>query len=214
MKFIHANYEDCEKEGTISHVVIDGEYVGHIVIADEIKSTSKKAIKELKRIGISKIVMLTGDKKQVGEAIGYELGIDEIKTELLPVNKVEEIERLINNKTDKKEKIAFVGDGINDAPVLKRCDIGIAMGGLGSDAAIEASDIVLMNDDPLSIVKAINISRKTLKIVKQNMIFALAVKVIVLILGAFGIANMWEAVFADVGVSFIAILNALRCIKE
>ena len=214
MKYIDVHYENCEKEGTISHIVIDGEYAGHIVITDEIKPTSKTALNELKNLGVAKTVMLTGDKKEVGESIGLELGLDEIKTELLPVNKVEEVERLIKSKNNDKEKIAFVGDGINDAPVLKRCDIGISMGGLGSDAAIEASDIVLMNDDPSSIAKAIKISRKTLKIVRQNIIFALAVKLIVLILGALGIANMWEAVFADVGVSFIAILNALRCIKD
>lgn len=214
MKYIDVHYENCEKEGTISHIVIDGEYAGHIVITDEIKPTSKTALNELKNLGVAKTVMLTGDKKEVGESIGFELGLDEIKTELLPVNKVEEVERLIKSKNNDKEKIAFVGDGINDAPVLKRCDIGISMGGLGSDAAIEASDIVLMNDDPSSIAKAIKISRKTLKIVRQNIIFALAVKLIVLILGALGIANMWEAVFADVGVSFIAILNALRCIKD
>lgn len=214
MKYIDVHYENCEKEGTISHIVIDGEYAGHIVITDEIKPTSKTALNELKNLGVAKTVMLTGDKKEVGESIGVELGLDEIKTELLPVNKVEEVERLIKSKNNDKEKIAFVGDGINDAPVLKRCDIGISMGGLGSDAAIEASDIVLMNDDPSSIAKAIKISRKTLKIVRQNIIFALAVKLIVLILGALGIANMWEAVFADVGVSFIAILNALRCIKD
>ena len=214
MKYIDVHYENCEKEGTISHIVIDGEYAGHIVITDEIKPTSKTALNELKNLGVAKTVMLTGDKKEVGESIGFELGLDEIKTELLPVNKVEEVERLIKSKNNDKEKIAFVGDGINDALVLKRCDIGISMGGLGSDAAIEASDIVLMNDDPSSIAKAIKISRKTLKIVRQNIIFALAVKLIVLILGALGIANMWEAVFADVGVSFIAILNALRCIKD
>ena len=214
MKYIDVHYENCEKEGTISHIVIDGEYAGHIVITDEIKPTSKTALNELKNLGVAKTVMLTGDKKEVGESIRFELGLDEIKTELLPVNKVEEVERLIKSKNNDKEKIAFVGDGINDAPVLKRCDIGISMGGLGSDAAIEASDIVLMNDDPSSIAKAIKISRKTLKIVRQNIIFALAVKLIVLILGALGIANMWEAVFADVGVSFIAILNALRCIKD
>ena len=214
MKYIDVHYENCEKEGTISHIVIDGEYAGHIVITDEIKPTSKTALNELKNLGVAKTVMLTGDKKEVGESIGFELGLDEIKTELLPVNKVEEVERLIKSKNNDKEKIAFVGDGINDAPVLKRCDIVISMGGLGSDAAIEASDIVLMNDDPSSIAKAIKISRKTLKIVRQNIIFALAVKLIVLILGALGIANMWEAVFADVGVSFIAILNALRCIKD
>lgn len=214
MKYIDVHYENCEKEGTISHIVIDGEYAGHIVITDEIKPTSKTALNELKNLGVAKTVMLTGDKKEVGKSIGFELGLDEIKTELLPVNKVEEVERLIKSKNNDKEKIAFVGDGINDAPVLKRCDIGISMGGLGSDAAIEASDIVLMNDDPSSIAKAIKISRKTLKIVRQNIIFALAVKLIVLILGALGIANMWEAVFADVGVSFIAILNALRCIKD
>ena len=213
MKYIDVHYENCENDGTISHIVIDGEYAGHIVITDEIKPTSKTALSELKNLGIAKTVMLTGDKKEVGESIGFELGLDEIKTELLPADKVEEVERLIKSKNNDKEKVAFVGDGINDAPVLKRCDIGISMGGLGSDAAIEASDIVLMNDDPSSIAKAIKISRKTLKIVKQNITFALAVKVIVLILGAFGIANMWEAVFADVGVSFIAILNALRCIK-
>lgn len=214
MDMVGAKWEACEKEGTISHIAIDGKYVGHIVIADEIKPQSKQAIQDLKKLGIKKTVMLTGDIKAVGESVGKQLGVDVVKTELLPANKVEEVEKLINDKESLKEKLVFVGDGINDAPVLKRADIGIAMGGLGSDAAIEAADMVLMDDDPSKIAKAIQISRKTLKIVKQNIIFALLVKLIVLILGACGIANMWEAVFADVGVSFIAILNALRCIKE
>ena len=214
MQSININYKSCEKYGTIIHVVIDSKYAGHIVISDAVKQNSKKTIIDLKKLEIVKTIMLTGDKKEVGEVIGSDLGIDDIKSELLPLNKVREVRKIMNSKINDSDKVAFVGDGINDAPVLKVSDIGIAMGGIGSDAAIEASDIVLMNDDPYSIVKSINISRKAMRIVKQNIIFALSVKIFILILGAFGIANMWEAVFADVGVSFIAIINSLRCIME
>lgn len=212
MDSIGVKWRDCHKTGTVVHVAVDGEYAGHIVISDEAKPDAKTAVSLLKRMGIQKTVMLTGDAKAVGEGVAKELGLDEVYTELLPGDKVSEVERLLK-KLPEKEKLAFVGDGINDAPVLSRADIGIAMGGLGSDAAIEAADIVLMDDKPSKIATAIQISKKTLRIVKQNIVFALAVKAAVLALGAFGAANMWEAVFADVGVSVIAILNASRALK-
>ncbi len=193
-------------------MAIEGKYVGHIVISDELKNDSKQAISMLKQHGIRKTVMLTGDAKAVGENTAKLLNIDEVYTELLPADKVEKVEKLLNEKSE-KGKLAFVGDGINDAPVLSRADIGIAMGAMGSDAAIEAADIVLMDDSPSKIATAIDISKRTLKIVYQNIIFALAVKAIVLIMGALGVATMWEAVFADVGVSVIAILNAMRALK-
>lgn len=197
--------------GTIIYLSVDGSYAGYIVISDEIKPDSKLAIKNMKAMGIQKTVMLTGDHKSTGEAVGKELGIDEVYTELLPGDKVTKVEHYLKAST-KKNRIVFVGDGINDAPVLTCVDVGIAMGGLGSDAAIEAADIVIMNDEPSKIATAIGISRKTLRIVYENIIFALSVKFIILLLGAFGMANMWLAVFADVGVSVIAILNATRAL--
>jgi Cd2+/Zn2+-exporting ATPase len=203
---------ECHLAGTAVHVAVDGVYQGHIIISDVVKSESKKAIENLKKNGVHKTVMLTGDAKNVGESVANALGLDEVYAELLPGDKVEQVERLLAEKS-KEENLAFVGDGINDAPVLTRADIGIAMGALGSDAAIEAADIVLMDDNPSKIATAIGLSRKTLRIVHQNIVFALGVKAIVLVLGAFGIANMWAAVFADVGVSVIAILNAIRALN-
>lgn len=197
--------------GTLVYVAVDGTYAGCIIISDVVKPTSAQAVRSLKKAGVSKVVMLTGDAKKVADAVGGELGIDVVKSELLPADKVEEVEKLLSSK-DKNEVLAFVGDGINDAPVLSRADIGIAMGALGSDAAIEAADIVLMDDDPAKIATAMNISRKTLRIVHQNIVFALAVKFVCLFLGAIGIANMWIAIFADVGVMVIAVLNATRCL--
>ena len=196
---------------TLVYVAVDGTYAGCIIISDVVKPTSAQAVRSLKKAGVSKVVMLTGDAKKVADAVGGELGIDVVKSELLPADKVEEVEKLLSNK-DKNEVLAFVGDGINDAPVLSRADIGIAMGALGSDAAIEAADIVLMDDDPAKIATAMNISRKTLRIVHQNIVFALAVKFVCLFLGAIGIANMWIAIFADVGVMVLAVLNATRCL--
>lgn len=198
--------------GTVVHVARENIYIGHIVIADRIKQESKNAISHLKQSGI-KTVMLTGDTKQVGEAVALELGIDEVYTQLLPVDKVEKMEELIRDKSSPNHRVAFVGDGINDAPVLGRADVGISMGALGSDAAIEASDIVLMDDNPEKIATAMKLSRRTLGIVKQNIIFAIGVKLIVLAMSAFGLASMWQAVFADVGVSVIAILNAMRALS-
>lgn len=206
------SYDETVEWGTIVHIAIDGSYVGYIVIDDEVKEDSRKAIKELKSLGIQKITMLTGDRKAVGEKIAGELGLDDVHTELLPHEKVEILE-LIEQQKSEKGKIVFVGDGINDAPVLARADIGVAMGGLGSDAAIEAADVVLMTDEPHKLVTALKIAKKTRSIVWQNIIFALGVKLIVLALGAGGIATMWEAVFADVGVALIAILNAIRVMK-
>lgn len=211
MKKLGVEYTDCHKVGTIVHVAIDGRYEGHIVISDVIKPTSKDAIKALHKAGVEKTIMLTGDARNVAEQVAAELGIDEVYSELLPSDKVEKVEQILAEKGE-KEKLAFVGDGINDAPVLRRADIGIAMGALGSDAAIEAADIVLMDDDPLKISKAIKISRKCLRIVYENIYFAIGIKVICLILGALGIANMWAAIFADVGVMVIAVLNAIRAL--
>lgn len=211
MKKLGVEYTDCHKVGTIVHVAIDGRYEGHIVISDVIKPTSKEAIKALHKAGVKKTIMLTGDARNVAEQVAAELGIDEVYSELLPSDKVEKVEQILAEKGE-KEKLAFVGDGINDAPVLRRADIGIAMGALGSDAAIEAADIVLMDDDPLKISKAIKISRKCLRIVYENIYFAIGIKVICLILGALGIANMWAAIFADVGVMVIAVLNAIRAL--
>lgn len=202
-------YIKCNEIGTILYVAINNQFKGTIIISDKIKADAKKAIEKLKKNNVKKIVMLTGDKKAVGESVAKELGLDEVYTELLPNDKVEKVEELMKSKS-KKGKLAFVGDGINDAPVLAISDIGIAMGGLGSDAAIEAADVVLMTDEPSKVVDAIKISKKTLKIVKQNIIFAIVVKILVLILSAIGLSNMWQAVFADVGVSVLAILNALR----
>lgn len=202
----------CHLTGTVVHVAVDGVYAGHIIISDQIKPDSAKAISELKKSGVRRTVMLTGDSEAVGAAVAKELGLDEYHTELLPGDKVEQVERLLKDKSPKGQ-LVFVGDGMNDAPVLARADIGIAMGGLGSDAAIEAADIVLMDDQPSKIATAISISRKTLKIVRQNIVFALGVKIAVLILSAFGLANMQAAVFADVGVSILAILNASRALS-
>ncbi len=212
MDSIGVKWHPCHHVGTTVHVAVDGEYAGHLVISDELKETSIEAIKQLRENGIQKTVMLTGDSKAVGEDTAKRLGIDEAYCELLPADKVERVEALLAAKPE-KTALAFVGDGINDAPVLSRADIGIAMGAMGSDAAIEAADIVLMDDDPAKIAKAIRISRKTVRIVYENIIFALGVKGLVLILGAFGLASMWAAVFADVGVSVIAILNAMRCLR-
>ena len=211
MKKLGVEYTDCHKVGTIVHVAIDGRYEGHIVISDVIKPTAKEAIKALHKAGVAKTIMLTGDAGNVAEQVAAELGIDEVYSELLPSDKVEKVEQILAEKGE-KEKLAFVGDGINDAPVLRRADIGIAMGALGSDAAIEAADIVLMDDDPLKISKAIKISRKCLRIVYENIYFAIGIKAICLILGALGIANMWAAIFADVGVMVIAVLNAIRAL--
>lgn len=211
MKRMNIEYEPCHKVGTIIHLAVDGKYAGHIVISDVIKSTSKKAIASLKGAGVQKTVMLTGDGKAVAEQVADSLGIDAVYSELLPGDKVSKVEELISEKP-KKTKLAFVGDGINDAPVLSRADIGIAMGAMGSDAAIEAADVVLMDDDPMKIVKAIKISRKCLGIVYQNIVFAIAIKVLSLVLVAFGVANMWIAIFADVGVMILAVLNAIRAL--
>ena len=211
MERLNVVYKDCHDVGTIVHVAIDGAYMGHIVISDMVKPHAKKALQSLKAAGVTKTVMLTGDRKNVAEKIAQELGIDEVYSELLPGDKVSQVEKLLEQK-QAKEKIAFVGDGINDAPVLSRADIGIAMGAMGSDAAIEAADIVLMDDDPLQIPKAIRISRKCLRIVYENIVFAIGVKLICLFLGAIGLANMWLAIFADVGVMIIAVLNAIRAL--
>lgn len=205
-------YEPCESIGTVVYLARDGVFAGTIVISDTVKEHAAQAIRDLKQAGVKRTVMLTGDRKAVGEAVAEKLGLDEVFTELLPADKVEQVERLLDGQAEGR-KLAFVGDGINDAPVLTRADIGIAMGSMGSDAAIEAADVVLMDDDPARISVVVRISRKTLSIVKQNIIFALGVKALVLGLGAFGMANMWEAVFADVGVSVIAILNAMRALK-
>ena len=211
MKKLGISYMDCHSVGTIVHMAVDGKYAGHILISDLIKPHAAQAIAELKRAGVKKTVMLTGDAKNVAEQVAEELGIQEVHSELLPADKVAKVEELLRQKTE-KEKLAFVGDGINDAPVLSRADIGIAMGALGSDAAIEAADIVLMDDDPLKIAKAIKIARKCIRIVYQNIYFALGIKGICLLLGAIGVANMWMAIFADVGVMVIAVLNAIRAL--
>ena len=209
MKKLGIEYHDCSHVGTIVHVAIDGKYAGHILISDVIKEHAAEAIAALKKSGIEKTVMLTGDAKNVADHVAAQLGLDEVCSELLPGDKVEKVEELLTKKSE-KDKLAFVGDGINDAPVLSRADIGIAMGALGSDAAIEAADIVLMDDDPLKISKAIRISRKCIRIVYENIYFAIGIKVICLVLGALGIANMWFAIFADVGVMILAVLNAIR----
>ena len=212
MKRLGIDYHECSSVGTIIHMAVDGKYEGHIVISDVMKPHAKEAIANLKKAGVQKIVMLTGDSKKVADAAASELGIDEVYSELLPADKVAKVEELLSKK-QKKDKLAFVGDGINDAPVLTRSDIGIAMGALGSDAAIEAADVVLMDDDPLKISKAIRISRKCLGIVYQNIVFALVIKFACLGLGAVGIANMWFAIFADVGVMILAVLNAIRALR-
>lgn len=211
MEYLNVEYSECEETGTIVHVAVDGKYAGHILISDKLKPHAKEAVRDLKKTGITKTVMLTGDMKRVADKVAEELGIDEVYSELLPADKVAKVEELLEQKSE-KEKLAFVGDGINDAPVLSRADIGIAMGALGSDAAIEAADVVLMDDDPKKIAKAIRISRKCMRIVYENIYFALGIKAVCLILGALGIANMWMAIFADVGVMVIAVLNAIRAL--
>lgn len=212
MDKLDVEYTACDKVGTVVYVAVDGKYCGYILISDALKPTSVSAVKAMKDCGVRKTVMLTGDSKKVADAVAKELGADEVYSELLPADKVSQVEQLLADKGE-KEKLAFVGDGINDAPVLSRADIGIAMGALGSDAAIEAADIVLMDDDPMKISKAIKISSKCLRIVNENIYFALGVKALCLILGAVGIANMWVAIFADVGVMVIAVLNAIRALS-
>ena len=211
MKHMGISFIDCHSVGTILHMAVDHKYAGHIVISDVVKPHSKEAVQELKKAGIRETVMLTGDAKKVAEQVAEDLGLDGVYSELLPADKVEKVEELMKNKPE-KEKLAFVGDGMNDAPVLRRADIGIAMGAMGSDAAIEAADVVLMDDDPMQISKAIKISRKCLRIVYQNIVFAIGIKVICLVLGAVGIASMWLAIFADVGVMILAVLNAIRAL--
>ena len=212
MKKLGVAYQDCHSIGTIVHIAIDGEYAGHIVISDIVKKHSKEAIAALKKAGVEKTIMLTGDTKRVADSVAASLGIDEVHSELLPSDKVAKVEELLGRKSE-KAKLAFVGDGINDAPVLTRADIGIAMGAMGSDAAIEAADIVLMDDEPMQIAKAIKISRKCIGIVYQNIIFALFIKFACLVLVALGVANMWWAIFADVGVMVLAVLNAIRALQ-
>ena len=212
MKKLGVEYHDCHCVGTIIHMAVDGQYAGHIVISDVVKPHSKEAIAQLKKAGVAKTVMLTGDAKRVAESVAAELGVDEVRSELLPADKVAQVEKLLAAK-GKNEQLAFVGDGINDAPVLTRADIGIAMGAMGSDAAIEAADVVLMDDKPSKIPEAMNIARKTMRIVRQNIIVSLTVKGLVLIITAIGMGNMWYAVFADVGVLILAVLNAMRALK-
>ena len=212
MEQLGIDFIDCHSPGTIIHMAVDGKYAGHIVISDVVKPNSKKAIEQLHRAGVTKTVMLTGDAKKVADSVAKELGVDEVYADLLPAGKVEKVEALLSQQSG-KAKLAFVGDGINDAPVLSRADIGIAMGAMGSDAAIEAADIVLMDDEPLQIAKAIKISRKCIGIVYQNIVFALIVKFACLALVALGAANMWAAIFADVGVMVLAVLNAIRALR-
>lgn len=214
MKKLGIAYHDCSGIGTIVHMAVDGKYAGHILIADAMKPNAKEAVRALKNAGVKKTVMLTGDMKNIADQVAEELGIDEVHSELLPGDKVEKVEELLrkNSQYGSKAKLAFVGDGINDAPVLSRADVGIAMGALGSDAAIEAADVVLMDDDPAKIAKAVKISRKCIRIVYENIYFAIGIKAICLVLGAIGIANMWMAIFADVGVMVIAVLNAIRAL--
>ena len=204
-------FVSCHSVGTIIHIAIEGKYAGHIVISDVVKPHSREAVEALKKAGVRRTVMLTGDSKKVADHVAAELGLDEVYSELLPADKVAKVEELLKTKPE-NAKLAFVGDGINDAPVLGRADIGIAMGAMGSDAAIEAADVVLMDDDPLKISKAIKISRKCLRIVYQNIVFAIGIKLLCLALGALGLANMWLAIFADVGVMIIAVLNAIRAL--
>ena len=213
MESIGAQWHDCNQVGTIIHVAIDGKYAGHIVINDTLKGGSAHAIRELKELGVEKTVMLTGDRREVGEDVAHKLGLDECRAELLPTDKVSHVEQLLKTKPAGKT-LAYVGDGINDAPVLKRADVGIAMGGLGSDAAIEAADVVLMDDDPRKIALAVKIARRTIHIAHENVIFAIGVKVAVLILATIGLGTMWMAVFADVGVTVLAVLNAMRSLGK
>jgi Cd2+/Zn2+-exporting ATPase len=212
MRQLNIPFVPCSGSGTIIHMAVDGAYAGHIVITDLIKPNAAAAVSALRSGGVKKTVMLTGDAASTAQKVAEELGIREVHSELLPADKVEIVEQLLKEQSP-KEKLAFVGDGINDAPVLARADIGIAMGALGSDAAIEAADVVLMDDDPLKIAKAVRISKKCLRIVYENIVFAIAVKLLCLVLGALGIANMWAAVFADVGVMVIAVLNAIRALS-
>ena len=212
MTQLNIPYHDCHSVGTIIHMAVDGQYAGHIVISDVVKPHAKEALAQLHKAGVSRTVMLTGDAKKVAEAVAAELGVDEVHSELLPGDKVAQVETLLAQQKG-RDKLAFVGDGINDAPVLSRADIGIAMGAMGSDAAIEAADIVLMDDDPAKISKAIKISRKCIGIVYQNIVFALAVKFACLVLVAVGAADMWAAIFADVGVMVLAVLNAIRALR-
>jgi Cd2+/Zn2+-exporting ATPase len=216
MDLIGAQWHQCEHgdNGTIIHVAIDGTYAGHIVISDEVKPDSAEAILQLKKLGVRKTVMLTGDRKEVAARVAQQLQIDEYHAELLPTDKVEKLSSYLSPLTSHPSKIAFVGDGINDAPVLARADVGIAMGALGSDAAIEAADVVLMDDQPSKIATAIRIARRTIGIARQNIWFAIGIKVAVLVLAFFGIATMWLAVFADVGVTVLAVLNAMRALKS
>ena len=211
MRHLQVEYKECRHVGTIVHMAVNGVYEGHIVISDRIKPHAREAVAALKSAGVSRTVMLTGDTAAVADQVAAELGIDEVYSELLPEGKVKKVEELLE-KRGEKERLAFVGDGINDAPVLSRADIGIAMGAMGSDAAIEAADVVLMDDDPVKIAKAIRISRKCLGIVYENIWFAIGIKGVCLLLGALGIANMWLAVFADVGVMVLAVLNAIRAL--
>lgn len=212
MEKFHIAYQECSKAGTVVHVALNGVYAGHILISDKIKPHAKQAIRALKDIGIKKTVMLTGDRRRVGEQVAADLAIDQVYSELLPGDKVAKVEEILTWKQG-KENVVFVGDGINDAPVLSRADIGIAMGALGSDAAIEAADIVLMDDDPLKIAKAIRIAKKCIRIVYENIYFAIGVKLLCLMLAAVGIVNMWIAIFADVGVMILAVLNAIRTLR-
>ena len=211
MKSLGVSFDHCHSTGTIIHIAIDGEYAGHFVISDELKETSKEAVQALRSAGADKLVMLTGDAESVAAKVAQETGITEYHAELMPADKVDIVEKLLGESTESR-RLAFVGDGINDAPVLSRADIGIAMGALGSDAAIEAADVVLMDDDPMKISKAIKIARKCMRIVKENIGFTLTVKIVCLLLAAVGIANMWVAIFADVGVMILAVLNAIRCL--
>ena len=213
MHRLKLDYRECRSVGTIIHMAVDGAYAGHIVISDLEKPNVKQAIKALRDAGVRRLVMLTGDGEKVAAHVAKDLGLDEYHAELLPGDKVSLVEKLLQENGNGREKLAFVGDGINDAPVLSRADIGIAMGAMGSDAAIEAADIVLMDDDPMKIAKGIRISRKCIRIVYENIVFALAIKFACLILGALGIANMWAAIFADVGVMVIAVLNAIRALR-
>ena len=213
MEEVGVPWRPCHRVGTTVHLAGKGEYLGHIVIADQIKPDAKAAVAALKRAGVRQAVMLTGDAKEVGQAVGAELGLDQVHAQLLPADKVDRVEELLKGKSP-RGTLVFVGDGINDAPVLSRADIGVAMGALGSDAAIEAADVVLMDDKPSKLAQAIRMARRTLRIANQNIVFALGVKGIFLLLGVLGRANMWEATFADVGVSVIAILNATRALKE
>ena len=207
-----AAWHDCDLTGTILHVTVDGAYVGHIVIADVVKEDAEEAVRDLHASGVRRCVMLTGDRQDVAQAVASRLGIDEVRAQLLPQDKVDAVEHLLVGEKD-GARLAFVGDGINDAPVLMRADVGVAMGAMGSDAAIEAADVVLMDDKPSKIAQAMRVARKTMRIVWQNIVFALGVKILILVLAAFGIANMWLAVFGDVGVAMIAILNAMRCMR-